>query len=152
MKKPELLAPAGNLEKLHIAFQYGADAVYLAGTQFGLRKYAENFSLDELNQGVSLANELNKKVYVVLNGFSHEQDMKELPHYLNALENIQAHGLIISDLGILSFAKKRTQIPLHISTQASVTNWRACKFFKEQGAKRIILAREVSVQECEAIK
>ena len=151
MTLPELLAPAGNLEKLKIAFRFGADAVFVGGKVFGLRKYADNFDLTELKAGVDLANQLGKQVYVVLNGFAHEADMDALHDHLAELEAIQPHGFIISDMGVFQLAKRLTTIPLHVSTQASVTNAAACQFWKEAGASRIILAREVSVAECREI-
>lgn len=151
MEKPELLAPAGNLEKLKIAFSFGADACYVGGTVFGLRKFADNFSLIELKQAVDFANERHKKVYVVLNGFAHEEDLPDLIAHLKDLEKIAPHGFIISDRGVFELAKKYTTVPLHVSTQASVTNWRACQLWKEAGASRIILAREVSIAECQQI-
>lgn len=152
MKKPELLAPAGNLEKLKIAFLYGADAVFVGGTVFGLRKYADNFSLEELKQGIDIANEQGKLVYLVLNGFAHNSDLDALKTHLDDLERLQPHGFIIADMGVFQLAKKQTSVPLHVSTQASVTNAYTCQLWKEAGAKRIILAREVSIQDCIAIK
>ncbi|NQY74585.1 MAG: U32 family peptidase C-terminal domain-containing protein [Candidatus Margulisbacteria bacterium] len=149
---PELLAPAGNSEKLRIALAYGADAVYLAGKQFGLRKSAENFSNIDIEKAVKYANLKGKKVYVVLNGFLHASDMAQLPQFLDVLESIQPHGLIISDFGVMSLAKSRTTIPLHVSTQASVTNEFTAQYWKEAGASRIIVARELSIPECEHIK
>ena len=148
----ELLAPAGNLEKLKLAFYYGADAVYCGGHVFGLRKYSENFTLTELKQGISIANQLKKKVYVVLNGFAHNEDLPDLITYLKACELLQPHAFIISDLGVFELAKTYTTIPLHVSTQASVTNHYSCQFWKNIGAKRIILAREVSISDCKLIQ
>jgi len=152
MKKPELLAPAGNLEKLKIALQYGADAVYVGGHVFGLRKYADNFSLKQLKKGLDFAHSLNKCVYVVLNGFAHNDDLAEIETHLHELEELQPDALIISDMGVFQLAKEHTSIPLHVSTQASVTNRHGCQFWKDAGAKRVILAREVSIQDCVAIK
>ena len=151
MNAPELLAPAGNFEKLKIAFAFGADACYVGGTVFGLRKFADNFSVSELYQAVNYANERQKKVYVVLNGFAHEEDIPDLIEHLKVLEDIQPHGFIISDLGVFELAKTYTHVPLHVSTQASVTSWRGCQFWKAAGASRIILAREVSISECQRI-
>jgi len=151
IKKPELLSPAGNFEKLRIAIDAGADAVYVGGYVFGLRKYTDNFSEKQLQKAIDFANERKKKVYVVLNAFAHESDLDTLIPYLNFLEKIQPHGFIISDLGVWQLARQYTQIPLHVSTQASVTNAWACQFWKDQGAKRVVLAREVSLAECEVI-
>jgi putative protease len=151
-KKPELLAPAGNLEKLRIAFAYGADACYIGGTVFGLRKFADNFSLSAIEHAVEIANNLGKKVYLVLNGFAHNEDIENLIPYLAKLEKIQPHGFIISDMGVMQLARKHTTIPLHTSTQASVTNLYGCQLWKNAGASRVILAREVSIKDCIAIK
>jgi putative protease len=150
--KPELLAPAGNIEKLKIAFHHGADACYVGGTVFGLRKFADNFSDDQLTQAVDYANTLGKKVYVVLNGYAHNSDLDDLAPHLETLQKIQPHGFIISDMGVMQLAKKMTSIDLHTSTQASVTNLYGCKLWKNAGAKRVILAREVSIDDCKAIK
>ncbi len=151
MHKPELLAPAGNLEKLKIAFLYGADAVFVGTSRFGLRKYAPNFSLAELAYGVGLANQTGKHVYVVLNGFAHNSDMDQIRHYLEELQEIGPSGLIIADMGVFQLAKKYTTLPLHVSTQASVTNYREVQLWKDAGASRVILGREVSVAECRRI-
>ena len=151
LRLPELLSPAGNLEKLRIAFQYGADAAYIGGRVFGLRKYADNFTNHELHTAVDLANSLNKKIYVVLNGFAHDVDLDELGAHLDDLERIQPHGFIISDWGVAELAKRHTSVPLHVSTQASITNWRTVEAWKNFGATRVILAREVGIAECEAI-
>lgn len=151
MIKPELLCPAGNLEKLKIAMLYGADACYVGGTVFGLRKYADNFSLLDLEEAISFANTLDKKVYVVLNGFAHNEDLDALIPHLCDLERLQPHGLIISDLGIFHLAKEHTTIPLHVSTQASITNKYTVQFWIDQGAKRVILARETSVSDTQCI-
>jgi U32 family peptidase len=152
MFKPELLAPAGNLEKLKIAFSYGADAVYVGGHVFGLRKYADNFSLAHLKEGIQLANDLGKHVYLVLNGFAHNTDIEEIRTHLEELNDVQPHALIISDMGVFQLAKSITNIPLHVSTQASVTNAYGCQFWKDAGASRVILAREVSIDDCKRIK
>jgi putative protease len=153
MNKPELLAPAGNLNKLKIAFRYGADAVYVGGTVFGLRKYAENFTDHELRDGIALANALGKKVYLVLNGFAQNEDLTDIvPHLQTLQKDIRPHAFIISDIGVASLAKEHTDIPIHISTQASVTNAHGVAYWKERiGATRVILAREVSLQDCRAI-
>ncbi len=148
---PELLSPAGNLEKLRIAFQYGADAAYIGGRVFGLRKYADNFTNHELRTAVELANSFNKKIYVVLNGFAHDVDLDELKAHLDDLQDIQPHGFIISDWGVAELASHHTTVPLHVSTQASITNWRTVAAWKNFGATRVILAREVGIAECQAI-
>ncbi len=149
--KPELLAPAGNLQKLKIAYANGADACYVGGKVFGLRKYADNFTDDELRRAVDLATASGRLIYVVLNGFAHDDDLAELGPHLDFLESIQPHGFIISDWGVAELAKQRTQVPIHASTQASVTNWRAAKAWVDFGATRVILAREVTIDECKRI-
>lgn len=151
--KVELLAPAGNLEKLKIAFYYGADAVYLAGKEFGLRAAAGNFSLEEMAEGLKIARELGKKVYVTVNIFAHNYDLPRLPAYLQELQALEVDGLIISDPGVLWLAKQYApSIPVHLSTQANTTNWASCQFWAEQGVKRIVLSRELSLQEIAEIK
>ncbi len=150
--KPELLAPGGSLEKIKIALLYGADAVYTGGTVFGLRKFADNLDLDELKEALDFAHSRSKKIYLVLNGFAHNSDIEKLKPYLDELQTLSLDGFIISDMGVMQLAKERTTIPLHVSTQASVTNWIGCKFWKDAGAKRVILAREVTIDECREIK
>jgi len=152
MKKPELLAPAGNLEKLKIAYQYGADACYIGGHVFGLRKYADNFTNDQLKEAIDLANAEGKQLYLVLNGFAHNKDLDSLKEHLDFLETIQPHAFIISDMGVLQLAKKHTSVPLHVSTQASVTNVYHSQVWKDAGAKRVILARETSIEDAANIK
>ena len=148
----ELLAPAGDLDKLKIAFRYGADAVFVGGKVFWLRKYAHNFTLQELEEGIAIANRLHKKVYVVLNGFAHPSDMQALHAHLKDLQNLHPHGFIIADMGVLQLAKSLTTVPLHVSTQASITNAHHAKIWKDAGASRVILAREVSISDAKIIK
>lgn len=151
IQKPELLIPAGNLEKLKIAFAYGADACFIGCSVFGLRKFADNFSNDEMKEAIALANQLGKKVYLVLNGFAHNEDLEDLTPFLDTVEKLHPHALIISDLGVLQLAREKTTIPLHASTQASITNAYTCKLWADAGASRIILAREVTLTECAEI-
>ncbi len=148
MKLPELLAPAGNLDRLHTAYAFGADAVYLAGQRFSLRKHADNCSLDEIRSATAIARKMGKKIYITMNILAHECDMAALPEWLAHMEDIQPDALIIADAGIFAAARKQTTIPLHISTQASVLNSRSSQFWIDQGASRIILGREVSIAEC----
>ncbi|MDS1030033.1 U32 family peptidase [Bacillota bacterium LX-D] len=151
-KKVELLAPAGNLEKLKIALLYGADAVYLGGQQFGLRASAGNFSLDELEKGIKIAHNLNKKVYVTINIYAHNDDLTQLSGYLTELQHLSIDGLLISDPGVFLLAKEfAPQFKIHISTQANTTNWVSCKFWQDLGAERIVLARELSLAEISEI-
>lgn len=153
MKKPELLAPAGDLEKLKMAVHYGADAVYLGGQQFGLRAAAGNFNIDDMAEGVEYAHAKGAKVYVTVNIFAHNRHIADIPCYLKELEKLKVDAILVSDPGIFTVAKQTVpDLPLHISTQANTTNWMAVKFWKELGAERIVLARELSLQEIKEIR
>lgn len=149
---PEILAPAGSLEKLKVAILYGANAVYAGGQKFGLRTAAENFTLDELREGVSFAHARNAKVYVVLNSFLHDKDLAELPDFVKFLEEIGSDAVIVSDLGVVRTVRAHSKIPIHVSTQASTLNVEAAKFWKSVGATRIVLGREVSITDAGRIK
>ncbi|MDD2496982.1 MAG: U32 family peptidase [Desulfitobacteriaceae bacterium] len=151
MKKPELLAPAGNLEKLEMAISFGADAVYLGGKSFGLRSGAGNFSQEEMKEGIELAHGKKARVYVAVNVFTHNNDLAALPDYLKELEELNVDGIIVSDPGVFLTARNTVPtLPVHISTQANTTNWAAVGFWQEAGAKRVVLARELSRREiCE---
>lgn len=150
--KPELLAPAGNMEKCKIALRYGADAVYLGGKMFGLRAFANNFSIEEIAEAVDYAHKLGKKVYVTVNIFAHNEDLAKLPEYLLALQQAGADALLISDLGVWSVARKTVpDMPLHVSTQANTCNWAAVQAWQELGAERVVLARELSLEEISEI-
>ena len=150
--KPELLAPAGNMEKLRMALLYGADAVYLGGKLFGLRAFAGNFSTEEMKEAVAFAHSLHKKVYVTVNVFAHNEDINALPEYLLSLEETGADALLISDLGVWSVAREVIpHMPLHVSTQANTTNWAAVKAWEKLGASRVVLARELSLGEMKEI-
>lgn len=153
MKKPELLAPAGNLEKGKMALLYGADAIYLGGNRFGLRAFSANFDREQMREMVDFAHDLGKKVYVTVNIVPHNEDLVGLEEYLKELEQIKVDALIISDLGIWRIA--RQVIPnmhLHVSTQANTCNWSAAQLWQDLGAKRIVLARELSFHEIREIK
>ena len=152
IQKPELLAPAGNMEKLHMALLYGADAVYLGGKMFGLRAFASNFSLAEMDEAVAFAHSLHKKVYVTVNIFAHNEDINNLPDYLRNLLAIGVDALLISDFGVWSVAREIIpEMPLHVSTQANTTNWAAVKAWENLGASRVVLARELSFTEMKEI-
>lgn len=152
IQKPELLAPAGNMEKLHMALLYGADAVYLGGKMFGLRAFASNFSLAEMDEAVAFAHSLHKKVYVTVNIFAHNEDINNLPDYLRNLQAIEVDALLISDFGVWSVAREIIpEMPLHVSTQANTTNWAAVKAWENLGASRVVLARELSFTEMKEI-
>lgn len=150
--KVELLAPAGNFNKLKTAFYFGADAAYIGGKAFSLRSFADNFDGEELKRAVALAHSLNKKVYVTANIFAKNADFSALGDYFSFLYSIGADAVIISDSGVFYAAKTAApNLPVHISTQANLTNKYAVKFWKEQGASRCILARELSLKEIEEI-
>ena len=135
-----LALPAGNLEKARIAFAYGADAVFVGGTVFGLRKYADNFSLTELEILINEAHSQKKSVYVVLNAFAHNSDIHEIHAYIDELNAIKPDAVIVSDLGVAHYVQKHSSLNLHISTQASVAHATSCEAWKTLGAKRAILA------------
>lgn len=152
MQKMELLAPAGNMDKLKMALLYGADAVYLGGKSFGLRAFSDNFSLEEMEEAVRYAHGLGKKVHVTVNIFPHNADLNGLPEYLTSLRDIHVDAVLIADPGIFSLARQIVpDLPIHISTQANVTNWASAKFWHDAGAKRIVMAREVSLKDVKAI-
>lgn len=153
MQKPELLAPAGNLEKLKIALAYGADAVYLGGEFFSLRAGAGNFTLEEMETGIKFAHKLGKRVYITVNIFAHNQDLKRLPGYLKNLAELKVDGLIVADPGIILIARElNLGLKLHLSTQANTTNWASVKFWQDLSVRRVVLARELSLQEIKDIK
>ncbi len=152
IKYPELLAPAGNLEKLRFAIFYGADAVYIGGKKFSLRKSASNFDISEIKEGVNFAHDNGVKVYVTVNIFARNEDFCELEDYLLDLSNAGVDAIIVADNGIFSVAKRVIpKIPIHISTQANVMNIASTKFWKEMGARRVTLAREISSFEIKEI-
>lgn len=153
MKNIELLAPAGNRSKLNCALYFGADAAYVGGTDFSLRAFAENFNAEQLKSAISYAHSLNKKIYVTANIFAKNADMSVLEDYFSYLYAVGADAVIISDSGVFYAAKKAApRLPVHISTQANLTNKYAVKFWYEQGASRAILARELSLKEIAEIK
>ena len=148
MKKAELLAPAGDMNKLKTAFYFGADAVYVGGKKFSLRAQAGNFSEDELEEAVKYSHERGKKIYVTVNILARNNDIKEAEEYFRFLEKIGVDGAIVSDTGLLSVAKRvAPKLPLNLSTQANALNYEAARFWKDFGIKRVILARELSLEE-----
>ena len=149
--KPELLAPAGNFEKLQAALIYGADAVYFGGKNFSLRAFGDNFTREEILSAVDFTHSRGKKIYAAVNVFAHNADLDALNDYLKFLDAAKVDAVLISDLGVLSLAKE-TNLKIHVSTQANVTNFHAAKFFSELGASRIVLARELSREEILQIK
>ena len=152
LRKPELLAPAGCMQRLRTAYAFGADAAYIGGTKFSLRKNADNFNRYEMERAIDLARSLDKHVYVTVNVYPLERDMPELPAYLDELQSLQPHALIVSDLGLARLVKEHTDIPLHVSTQASVLHQGAAEWWKQLGAKRIVVGRELSIEECALIR
>ena len=151
-KKIELLAPAGDLEKLKVAIEYGADAVYIGGKSLGLRAKAGNFDNDIMVEAVNYAHERNKKIYVTANIYAHNEDFEGIEDYFLELEKIGVDALIISDPGIFSIARKVIpNMEIHISTQANNTNYQSALFWYNLGAKRIVVARELSLKEISEI-
>ena len=145
MNKVELLAPAGNLERLKWAILYGADAVYLGGKNYSLRANAINFSIDEIKEGVEFAHSHNAKVYVTVNIVFHEKDLEGLIEYLKELEKAYVDAIIVSDLFIIDLLKENNiDLNVHISTQACTLNKESVKFYKKEGVERVVLARECS--------
>lgn len=152
MTFPEILAPAGNLFKLKTAVRYGADAVYIAGRKFGLRSGADNFSVAQIEEGCRYAHQHNAKVYVVLNAFLFDQELADLPPFLKELEQAQVDAVIVSDLGVVTTVREHSNLEIHLSTQATALSTAAARFWKAQGVKRIVVGREVSIEEAATIK
>ncbi len=153
MKKIELLAPAGDLEKLKISVDYGADAVYFGGGGFSLRAGASDFTHEEMAEGAEYAHSRGRKVYMTVNIFAHNEDIGKLPDYLSSISDIPVDAFIISDPGVLAvFREAAPEAELHLSTQANTTNYMAAKFWYDQGVKRIVTARELSFDELRQFK
>ncbi len=153
IKKPELLAPAGNLDKLKMAFTYGADAVYIGGEEFSLRVAADNFTIDEIKEGVEFAHARGGKVYLTANVIPHNSDIDEYEKYLNEIKDIGLDAIIISDLGMFSVTKELApNLEIHISTQANNVNYKSARMWHDLGAKRVVLAREMSLSEIAEIR
>ncbi len=144
----ELLSPAGNRERLEYALAYGADSVYMAGSRYSLRAFADNFEPDELKSALELVHSKGKKAYITVNIYAHNSDIDGMEDYFRFLYDIGADAVLVSDIGVLEAAKKgASELPVHISTQANVTNYAAARFFCNAGAERIVLARELSIEE-----
>lgn len=152
MRKPELLAPAGDLERLKVALNYGADAVYFGGTMFGLRANAINFTLDDIKEGTNYAHKLNKKVYVTVNIVLHNKELDGILEYLKELDKIGVDGIIVCDPYIVELAHQNTNLNICISTQESTLNYEAVKFWKKEGVTRVVLGREASKEDIIKIK
>ena len=152
-KKIELLAPAGNLEKLQSAFHFGADACYIGGNAFNLRGMSANFKNPELEEAVKFAHGINKKIYITLNIFAHNKEIDHLPEFIKFLAGADVDGVIVADLGVFQLVREiAPDLDVHVSTQANNTNWRSVKLWKDLGAKRVILAREMSLDEIKEIR
>ncbi len=149
----ELLAPAGDLEKLKFAFHYGADAVYIGGVNYSLRANAKNFTLESIKEGVTYAHERGKKVYVTVNIILHNEEEDGLLEYLQKLSETKVDAVIVSDIAVIEMIRKyKIPLEVHLSTQASVLNAESAKFYKELGVKRIVLAREANKEDIKKIK
>ena len=153
IKRPEILSPAGNFEKMKAAILYGADAVYLSGKIFGMRSAADNFDINELDEAVKYAHERGVKVYLTVNTMPREYEYELLRKYFSELAHINIDAMIIADVGVLMLAKELLpRIDIHISTQANAVSAAACRAWYELGAKRVVLARELTLEEIKAIK
>lgn len=153
MKKPELLAPAGNLDKLKKAFLYGADAVYIGGEEFSLRVAAENFTLDEMKEGIAFAHQRGGKVYLTANIIPHNEDIGAYEKYLLEVKDLGLDGVILSDLGMFQVTRELApELEIHVSTQANNVNYKSARMWHQMGAKRVILAREMSLAEIKEIR
>ena len=149
----ELLAPAGDFEKLKTAYYFGADACYFAGKKFGLRAMSTNFDLDGLKESVDYAHKLNKKAYVTVNIIAHNSDFEGLDEYILYLDKIGVDGVIVADIGIIKLIRTiAPNLPVHVSTQANITNKHTAKFFCDLGVTRLVLARELSIKEIKEIR
>jgi len=150
---PELLAPAGDFEKLRVALHYGADAAYLGSSGFSLRATAGNFDDDGLTEAIRYAHDQGRRVYVTANIFPHNRDLSALEAHIDLLDRIRPDGVIVSDPGLFTlFRKKTPDLPLHVSTQANITNREAARFWEDLGARRLVLARELSLDEIGEIR
>ena len=148
MKKPEILAPAGNLEKLKIAIDFGADAVYIGGSKLNLRAFAGNFTNEEIAEGVKYCHERGRKLYVTMNVFPRNFDLNGIEDYIKGIESLGVDAIIVSDPGIISTAREvAPKLEIHLSTQANTVNWKSAKFWYDFGVKRIVLARELTFNE-----
>ena len=148
MKKPELLAPAGNLEKLKTAIDYGADAVYLGGSKLNLRAFADNFTNEQIAEGVKYAHDRGRKVYVTMNVFPHNENLNGLEEYIETLASLNIDAILASDPSIIMTIKEvAPNLEIHLSTQANNVNWKTAKFWYDYGVKRIVLARELGFKE-----
>ena len=150
--KPEILAPAGNLEKLKVAVDFGADAVYIGGGKLNLRAFSDNFTNEQMIEGIKYCHERNRKLYVTLNIFARNYDLKGAGEYIKGLYDIGVDAVIIADPSLIAITKEvAPDLEIHLSTQANTVNWVAAKFWYEQGIKRVVLARELTFREIKGI-
>ncbi|UUZ84471.1 U32 family peptidase [Paenibacillus sp. P26] len=153
LEKPESLAPAGSLEKLKFAVHYGADAVYIGGQQYGLRSNADNFTFEEMREGVEFAEKYGAKVFVATNIYAHNEDLAGLEDYLRGIQDAGVHAIIVADPIIVETCRRvAPKLEIHLSTQQSTMNRQAVQFWKEEGVDRVVLAREASMEEIVDIK
>ena len=153
IQKPELLAPAGNLEKLKMAVTYGADAVYIGGEEFSLRVAADNFTVAEIAEGVKYAHDRNAKVYLTANVIPHNEDIDDYGDFLKSVKDTGIDAVILSDLGMFALTKEiAPDLDIHISTQANNVNYKSAEMWYKMGAKRVIRAREMSFDEIKEIR
>ncbi|AEI44889.1 peptidase U32 family protein [Paenibacillus mucilaginosus] len=152
-EKPEVLAPAGSLEKLKFAVHYGADAVYIGGQQYGLRSNADNFTFEEMREGVEFAEQYGAKVFVATNIYAHNEDIEGIEAYLKGIQDAGVHAIIVADPVIIETCKRAApKLEIHLSTQQSTMNAGAVQFWKEEGIDRVVLAREATMEEIREIK
>ena len=151
MDRVELLAPAGDLERLKISLLYGADAVYIGGQEYSLRANANNFSIEEIKEACKFAHKLNKKVYLTLNIVFHNEDLKDVNSFIKDAVKAGIDAFIVSDPFIIKYIKDNYDVEVHLSTQGSTTNKEAVEFWKNEGIDRVVLAREVSIKEIKEI-
>ena len=152
-RKIELLAPAGNMEKLKAAFHFGADAVFVGGAAFNLRGMSSNFKNSELKEAIDYVHSLGKKIYVTLNIFAHNSEIEYMPKFIRLLYEYGADAVIVADLGVFQLVREHApELSIHVSTQANNTNWMSVKTYRDLGAKRVIIAREMSLKEIKEIR
>lgn len=153
MKRPELLAPAGDLEKLKTAVMYGADAVYFAGEDFSLRAGADNFSIEEMREGIAFAHERGVKCHMTLNIYAHNEDIEPLCAYLERIKDLDIDAFIVADPGVMELVRQAIpEAEIHLSTQANMTNYMTARFWYDRGIRRLVLARELTLEEIRQIR
>ncbi len=153
MIRPEILSPAGDMERLEFAFKYGADAVYLGAQEYGMRASPKNFSLEQIKKAVEIANSKNKKIYLTLNTVPTNEDIKNMPKFIKDISDTGVHAVIVADLGVLSLVREiAPNMEIHFSTQVGIVNYQAANMAYKLGAKRVVLARELSFDEIITIR